>query len=120
MFRRIGRRKTIYDLIRATLPAGTVSGAPKIRAMEIIDELETTQRAIYSGALGYISFSGESDLAIIIRTIVFYGDTAFLQAGGGVVYDSIPESELEETKNKMAALLKAVEFARNGLRGEWK
>ncbi|MGQ2871971.1 chorismate-binding protein, partial [Leptospira santarosai] len=112
--------KTVYDLIRATLPAGTVSGAPKIRAMEIIDELEPTRRAIYSGALGYISFSGESDLAIIIRTIVFYGDTAFLQAGGGVVYDSVAELELEETKNKMAALLKAVEFARNGLKGEWK
>lgn len=112
--------KSVYDLIRATLPAGTVSGAPKIRAMEIIDELEATRRAIYSGALGYISFSGESDLAIIIRTIVFYGDTAFLQAGGGVVYDSVAELELEETKNKMAALLKAVEFARNGLKGEWK
>lgn len=107
-------------MIRAALPAGTVSGAPKIRAMEIIDELETTRRAIYSGALGYISFSGETDLAIIIRTIVFYKDTAFLQAGGGVVYDSVPELELEETKNKMAALLKAVEFARNGLKGEWK
>lgn len=116
----LDEEKTVYDLIRATLPAGTVSGAPKIRAMEIIDELETTRRAIYSGALGYISFSGESDLAIIIRTIVFYGDTAFLQAGGGVVYDSVAESELEETKNKMAALLKAVEFARNGLKGEWK
>ncbi|WP_017862308.1 anthranilate synthase component I [Leptospira interrogans] len=112
--------KTVYDLIRAALPAGTVSGAPKIRAMEIIDELETTRRAIYSGALGYISFSGETDLAIIIRTIVFYKDTAFLQAGGGVVYDSVPELELEETKNKMAALLKGVEFARNGLKGEWK
>ncbi|MBF3355486.1 chorismate-binding protein, partial [Leptospira borgpetersenii serovar Hardjo-bovis] len=112
--------KTVYDLIRAALPAGTVSGAPKIRAMEIIDELETTRRAIYSGALGYISFPGETDLAIIIRTIVFYKDTAFLQAGGGVVYDSVPELELEETKNKMAALLKAVEFARNGLKGEWK
>ncbi|TGM53332.1 anthranilate synthase component I [Leptospira adleri] len=116
----LDEEKTVYDLIRATLPAGTVSGAPKIRAMEIIDELETTRRAIYSGALGYISFSGESDLAIIIRTIVFYGDTAFLQAGGGVVYDSVAELELEETKNKMAALLKAVEFARNGLKGEWK
>ncbi|RHX88114.1 anthranilate synthase component I [Leptospira stimsonii] len=116
----LDEEKTVYDLIRATLPAGTVSGAPKIRAMEIIDELETTRRAIYSGALGYISFSGESDLAIIIRTIVFYGDNAFLQAGGGVVYDSVAELELEETKNKMAALLKAVEFARNGLKGEWK
>ncbi|XDD49929.1 anthranilate synthase component I [Leptospira sp. WS92.C1] len=116
----LDEEKTVYDLIRATLPAGTVSGAPKIRAMEIIDELENTRRAIYSGALGYISFSGESDLAIIIRTIVFYGDTAYLQAGGGVVYDSVPELELEETKNKMAALLKAVEFARNGLKGEWK
>ncbi|MBM9500956.1 anthranilate synthase component I [Leptospira sp. 201903071] len=116
----LDEEKTVYDLIRATLPAGTVSGAPKIRAMEIIDELETTRRAIYSGALGYISFSGESDLAIIIRTIVFYGDTAFLQAGGGVVFDSVAELELEETKNKMAALLKAVEFARNGLKGEWK
>ncbi|PJZ50222.1 anthranilate synthase component I [Leptospira saintgironsiae] len=111
--------KSVYDLLRATLPAGTVSGAPKIRAMEIIDELERTRRGIYSGALGYISYQGDTDMAIVIRTISFYGEKAFVQAGGGVVYDSSPEGELEETKNKMAALLRAVDFARNGLKGEW-
>ncbi|PJZ68063.1 anthranilate synthase component I [Leptospira perolatii] len=113
------KHKTVYDLLRATLPAGTVSGAPKIRAMEIIDELENTRRGIYSGALGYISYSGDTDMAIVIRTITFYGERAFLQSGGGVVYDSSPEGELEETKNKLAALLRAVDFARNGLKGEW-
>ena len=76
--------KTVYDVIRATLPAGTVSGAPKIRAMEIIDELENNDRGIYSGGLGYISFAGEMDLAIIIRTIIIDGDVGYLQAGGGI------------------------------------
>lgn len=117
---KIRNDKSVYDVIRATLPAGTVSGAPKIRAMEIIDELENNHRGIYSGGLGYISFAGEMDLAIIIRTILIDGDTGYLQAGGGIVYDSDPEAELQETKNKMAGMLKAVEFARHGLKGELK
>jgi anthranilate synthase component 1 len=112
--------KTVYDVIRATLPAGTVSGAPKIRAMEIIDELENNHRGIYSGGLGYISFAGEMDLAIIIRTIIIDGDVGYLQAGGGIVYDSEPETELQETKNKMAGMLRAIDFARKGLKGELK
>jgi anthranilate synthase component I len=88
--------------------------------MEIIDELENNHRGIYSGGLGYISFAGEMDLAIIIRTILIDGDTGYLQAGGGIVYDSDPEAELQETKNKMAGMLKAIEFARHGLKGELK
>ncbi|WCL51290.1 anthranilate synthase component I [Leptospira sp. GIMC2001] len=110
--------KTVYDVIRATLPAGTLSGAPKIRAMELIDELENNHRGIYGGGLGYISFAGEMDMAIIIRTIIIDDKGAYLQAGGGIVYDSDPETELQETKNKMAGMLKALEYARAGLRGE--
>jgi anthranilate synthase component I len=112
--------KSVYDVLRATLPAGTVSGAPKIRAMEIIDELENNHRGIYAGGLGYISFTGEMDMAIIIRTIVIDKKTAYLQAGGGIVYDSDPEAELQETKNKMAGMMRALEFARSGLKGELK
>lgn len=112
--------KTVYDVLRASLPAGTVSGAPKIRAMEIIDELENNHRGIYAGGLGYISFTGEMDMAIIIRTIVMDDTSAYLQAGGGIVYDSDPEAELQETKNKMAGMLRALEFARSGLKGELK
>lgn len=117
---KLRKDKTVYDVIRATLPAGTVSGAPKIRAMEIIDELENNHRGIYAGGLGYISFAGEMDMAIIIRTIVIDGNSAYLQAGGGIVYDSNPEDELQETKNKMAGMLRALEFARAGLQGELK
>jgi len=117
---KIREGKSVYDVIRATIPAGTVSGAPKIRAMEIIDELENNHRGIFSGGLGYISFAGEMDIAIIIRTIILDGDIGYLQAGGGIVYDSDPEAELQETKNKMAGMLKAVEFARHGLKGELK
>ncbi|MCC5814297.1 MAG: anthranilate synthase component I [Leptospira sp.] len=112
--------KTVYDVIRATLPAGTVSGAPKIRAMQIIDELENNHRGIYAGGLGYISFAGEMDMAIIIRTIVIDDKSAYLQAGGGIVFDSDPQAELTETKNKMAGMLRALEFARAGLKGELK
>lgn len=93
-----------YDALKACLPAGTVSGAPKIRAMEIIDELENVRRGIYAGALGYFSYTGDMDLCIAIRTLVFKNKTAYLQAGAGIVYDSDPSSEYQETINKAEAL----------------
>ncbi|MDD5440034.1 MAG: anthranilate synthase component I [Candidatus Omnitrophica bacterium] len=109
------RDKDIYDVIRATFPAGTVSGAPKIRAMEIIDELENVKRGVYAGAVGYFSFSGNQDLCIAIRTIVIKGRTAYVQVGAGLVKDSRPEKEYQETMNKARALLKAIEAAERGL-----
>ena len=99
------------DVIRATFPAGTVSGAPKVRAMQIIEELENERRGIYAGAVGYISFQGNTDTAIAIRTAVIRGDEIFVQAGAGIVADSIREREWEETRNKAKALIKAVEIA---------
>ncbi|MBI4378995.1 MAG: anthranilate synthase component I [Nitrospinae bacterium] len=104
-----------YDIIRATFPAGTVSGAPKIRAMEIIEELEPARRGIYAGAVGYFSFSGNMDMAITIRTLLIKGNTAYLGIGAGIVADSDPESEFEETMNKGKALIKAIELAERGL-----
>ena len=112
---KLRKDKDIFDLLRATFPAGTVSGAPKIRAMEIIDELETTRRGPYAGSVGYLSFSGNIDTCITIRTIVMHGDTAFIQAGAGIVLDSVPETEYQETMNKAMALIKAIEFAEKGL-----
>ena len=97
------------DILGACFPAGTVSGAPKVRAMEIINELETEERGIYAGAVGYIDFSGNLDTCIAIRTIVVKDDTAYIQAGAGIVADSDPASEYQETINKATALLKAVE-----------
>ncbi len=97
------------DILGACFPAGTVSGAPKVRAMEIIDELETEERGIYAGAVGYIDFSGNLDTCIAIRTIVIKGDTAYIQAGAGIVADSDPGREYQETLNKATALLKAVQ-----------
>ncbi len=99
------------DALRACFPAGTVSGAPKIRAMEIIAEVEPEKRGPYAGAAGYFSFSGNMDMAIAIRTMVMTGGIAYVQAGGGIVYDSVPEREYEETMNKARALLKAVNQA---------
>ncbi len=104
-----------YDVLAATFPAGTLSGAPKIRAMEIIEELEPTRRGLYGGAVGYISFSGNMDTAIAIRTLLIKGDTAYLGVGAGIVADSVPENEFEETMNKGRALLKAIELAEKGL-----
>jgi anthranilate synthase component 1 len=104
--------KDVFDVLRATFPAGTVSGAPKIRAMEIIDELETSQRGIYAGAVGYLSFTGNLDACIAIRTIVIKGGKAYVQAGAGIVADSVPEREYRETIQKAQALLRAVEIAR--------
>lgn len=99
------------DVLRATFPHGTVSGAPKVRAMEIIDELEPTARGPYAGAVGYVDFSGNLDTAIALRTMVSDGTTAWVQAGAGVVADSDPTSEYEECRNKAAAVLAAIEAA---------
>lgn len=104
-----------YDLLRACFPAGTVSGAPKVRAMEIIEELEPCRRGPYAGALGYFSFSGNMDTCIIIRTILIKKGIAYIQAGAGIVADSEPESEYEETLNKARALIKAIEIAEKGI-----
>jgi anthranilate synthase component 1 len=102
---------TAFDALRACFPAGTVSGAPKIRAMEIIAEFEPEKRGAYAGAAGYFSFSGNMDMAIAIRTIVLKDGVAYVQAGGGIVYDSVPEREYEESLNKAQATLKAIEQA---------
>ncbi len=104
-----------YDVIRACFPAGTVSGAPKIRAMEIIDELEPARRGPYAGTVGYFGFSGNMDTCITIRTLVIKDDVAYIQAGGGVVADSDPTSEYQETVNKAKAMMRAVEMAEEGL-----
>ncbi len=112
---RLRENLSAYDVIRACLPAGTLSGAPKIRAMEIIDELESTRRGPYGGAVGYFSFSGSADTAITIRTAVIKDGTAYVQAGGGVVADSIPENEYYETVSKAWAMLTAIEMAQQGL-----
>lgn len=107
--------KDCYDVMRATFPQGTVSGAPKIRAMEIIEELEPTKRGPYAGAVGYFSFSGNMDTCIALRTLTVKGNTAYLQAGGGIVADSVPALEYEETLNKAQALMRAIELARAGI-----
>ncbi|MEN9430306.1 MAG: hypothetical protein RJA86_1165 [Pseudomonadota bacterium] len=104
------------DVLKATLPAGTLSGAPKVRAMEIIDELEPVKRGIYGGAVGYLGWNGEMDTAIAIRTAVIKDDVMYVQAGAGVVADSIPESEWQETLNKLRALFKAAELAATNLK----
>jgi anthranilate synthase component 1 len=108
---------TPFDTLRASFPAGTVSGAPKIRAMEIISEIEGQKRGTYAGAVGYFSFSGNMDTAIAIRTMVLKDGVAYIQAGGGVVYDSDPAMEYQETLNKAQACLRAITQAeRSGAR----
>lgn len=104
-----------FDLIRASFPAGTVSGAPKVRAMEIIDELEPTRRGLYAGSVGFISHTGDFDACIAIRSIYLKDGKAYVQAGGGVVYDSDPTKEYEESRNKAKAALRAIEIAQAGL-----
>ena len=108
---RLAAQKTPYDLMRATFPAGTLSGAPKIRAMQIISELEQTQRGPYGGCVGYFSFNGNLDCCITIRTALIKEGRAYVQAGGGWVNDSTPEGEYQETMNKAKAMLKAVSLA---------
>jgi len=97
--------------LRATFPAGTVSGAPKVRAMEIINELEKTKRGVYAGAVGYIGFDGTLDVAIAIRTAVIKEKKLYVQAGAGVVADSIAKNEWDETNNKAKAVIRAAEIA---------
>ncbi len=104
-----------YDVMKACFPAGTVSGAPKIRAMQIIDELEPTRRGPYAGAVGYFSFTGNMDTCITIRTLLFKDGKVYVQAGAGLVADSVPETEYIETVNKAAAMMKALEMAEKGL-----
>jgi anthranilate synthase component 1 len=99
-----------FDALAACLPAGTVSGAPKVRAMQIIDELEPHRRGPYAGAVGYIDFAGNMDTCIALRTIVIQNNTAYVQVGAGIVADSVPEREYEETLNKARGLLKAIEI----------
>ncbi len=111
---------TAIDVLRATFPAGTVSGAPKIRAMEIIDELEPVKRGIYSGAVGYLSWNGNMDTAIAIRTAVIKDNMLHIQAGAGIVYDSIPDLEWKETLNKGRAVFRAASLAAAGLDGAHK
>jgi len=106
-----------FDLLRATFPAGTVTGAPKIRAMEIIEEIEPTRRGPYAGCIGYFGFSGNMDMCITIRTIIFKDKKAYVQAGAGIVADSIPEREYKETVNKAKGMFKAIEMAEDGLGG---
>jgi anthranilate synthase component 1 len=103
--------KTAFDALQACLPAGTVSGAPKVRAMEIIDELEPHRRGPYAGAVGYVDFNGNMDTCIALRTLVVHGETAYVQAGAGIVADSVPAAEWQETLNKARGLLKAIELA---------
>jgi anthranilate synthase component 1 len=98
-----------FDALRAVFPAGTVSGAPKVRAMEIIDELEPSQRGPYAGAVGYFSYNGNSDFAITIRTLFADKNQAYIQVGAGIVADSVPENEWFETDHKAKALIKALE-----------
>ena len=112
---RLSPGKDAFDVIKATFPAGTLSGAPKVRAMEIIEELEPCRRGAYGGAVGYFSFSGNMDTCITIRTFVIKDDVIFIQAGAGIVADSDPEREYQETVNKVKALVKAIEAAKTGL-----
>jgi anthranilate synthase component I len=107
--------KDVFDVLRACFPHGTVSGAPKVRAMEIIDEQEPTRRGLYAGSVGYFSYSGDMDMAIAIRTMLVDGQTAYLQAGGGLVADSVPANEYAECINKARALVSAIELAESGL-----
>jgi anthranilate synthase component 1 len=112
---RLQQGKTALDALRACLPAGTLSGAPKVRAMEIIDELEPHRRGPYGGAVGYIDFSGNMDTCIALRTMVLKGQTVYLQAGAGIVADSVPQTEREETMSKAMGLLRALEIAETQL-----
>jgi len=107
--------KDQFDVLEACFPAGTVSGAPKIRAMEIIDELEVERRGPYAGAVGYFGFSGNMDFCITIRTFFMKDNDLWIQAGAGIVSDSVPDKEFEETINKARGLRRAVELAEQGL-----
>jgi anthranilate synthase component 1 len=104
-----------FDLLRATFPAGTLSGAPKVRAMEIIEELEGTRRGVYGGAVGYFSFDGSMDTCITIRAALIQGNTITVQAGAGLVADSVPSAEYDESMNKARAMIVTIARAEQGL-----
>ena len=108
---RLADNKSRIDLLEACFPGGSITGAPKIRAMEIINELEPTRRSVYTGSIGYLSFSGQMDLNIVIRTILVKKDRVYLQVGGGIVYDSEPEAEYQETLHKAKALFQALNLS---------
>ena len=110
--------KDAFDVLRASFPAGTVTGAPKVRSMEIIEELERVRRGPYAGAVGYFGFSGNLDSCITLRTVTIKGQTAYLQAAGGIVADSVPALEFKECHNKMRGMLRALEMAEFGIRPE--
>ncbi len=112
---RLDPAKTTFDALRSCLPAGTLSGAPKVRAMQIIDELEPHRRGPYGGAVGCVDFTGNMDTCIALRTMVVQGQTAYVQAGAGLVADSDPEAEYQETVNKAKGLLRALEIAESQL-----
>jgi anthranilate synthase component 1 len=112
---KLKKGRDAFDVLRASFPAGTVTGAPKIRAMEIIEELEPTKRGPYAGSIGYFDFSGNMDMCITIRTIIFKNKTAYIQAGAGIVADSNPEKEYKETVSKAKGMFKAVEMAERDL-----
>jgi anthranilate synthase component 1 len=111
---KLNNNLTAMDVLKATFPAGTVSGAPKVRAMEIINELEPTKRGIYAGAVGYLEFNGDMDVAIAIRTAVIKENTLYVQAGAGIVADSKPQNEWIETNNKAKAILRAAHLVQAG------
>jgi anthranilate synthase component 1 len=112
---RLAAGKTPFDVLRATFPAGTLSGAPKVRAMQIIEDLEPNRRGAYGGAIGYFSYNGNLDACITIRTLLVKDGRAYVQAGGGIVADSDPDLEYDETVNKSNAVRRAVEMAERGL-----
>ena len=110
-----GQALSSMDVLKATFPAGTLTGAPKVHAMELIDQLEPTKRGLYGGACGYLSFAGDMDVAIAIRTGIIKNQTLYVQAAAGVVADSVPELEWRETEHKARALLRASELVEEGL-----
>ena len=115
---KLAPNKTAMDVLRATLPVGTLSGAPKIRAMEIIDELEPVKRGIYGGAVGYLAWNGNMDTAIAIRTAVIKDDVLYIEAGGGIVADSVPRLEWKESMNKGRAIFHAVKQVESGFQDD--
>jgi anthranilate synthase component 1 len=109
----VAEGRSALDVVLATFPAGTLSGAPKVRAMEIIDSLEVSRRGLYGGVVGYLDFAGDADAAIAIRTALLYGGVAYIQAGGGIVADSDPPTEDQESQNKAAAVVRAISMAQS-------
>jgi anthranilate synthase component 1 len=107
--------KDAFDVLRAAFPAGTLTGAPKIRAMEIIDELEPHRRGLYGGSVGYLGFSGNMDMCITIRTMVVRDGAVYIQAGAGIVYDSDPDREYQETSDKAKGMIRAIQMAADNM-----